>query len=737
MVRGSDRCAHLEGDESSMYTLPIWVGWLFGVFLTVAFGAASYTLADYLIGERPTRLRLVAASLTGFFLQGGAFYILMATGTFALPGALVVGLLMAAGAGMYGYLRPGFTKRLLEDVGEGRRFGKWVTTGRTLWLTVAASVVGGGQLVRALVAPPMAWDSLTYQLVRPALWIQNTGFAEFGAPGLWPTYASRLPLGNALSAWAMLPVASDIFVPVVWAGVWFVMIGGVYSFARQLGVAREEAYASALVSGFVPAVSAHAFVAHVDNAVAALVVLSACMMVEAVGDQRSGETPKRTDPGVLWSVVLVVAGSAAAIAVKKTGVILYVPWVAAAAWGLRRNRGRVRSWATIAIAVGATIAMIGPPVVYLWVTYGSPVFPHELAIGDHVLFEGGGFPDLGDPMLASAPRTEVVSRLFWKGYGSPLHHVNFGICVPILLIAGTYRAVRQLLQGRHRVVIGTVVLVAWATLGLLVAQPTGSGLNIARYFVGAQLLVIGMVGLGGGKWTTRLLYGAFVVHCVYALPFEWAGVGFEASAGFLLAAVPFGLVAGVVYLYVRRADDRTWAKGLVGILLTLAASLGTVLEPIRSLYRHDFYQMAAVGESFTNMPLGGNHGQTVMGAPIWEFLDEPSEGVKVSVTVGWDGRGINWFVYPLFGRRLQNRVTYTPVTADGTVAQLGSEGARASRADYESWRKRLDEHDIDFVAAFGPPPLEVRWMEENHSTFELVKTGLTRQHRLYRIVDTR
>jgi hypothetical protein len=108
--------------------------------------------------------------------------------------------------------------------------------------------------------------------------------------------------------------------------------------------------------------------------------------------------------------------------------------------------------------------------------------------------------------------------------------------------------------------------------------------------------------------------------------------------------------------------------------------------------------------------------------------------MKTAVTVGWALGGLNWFVYPFFGSRIQNDLTYVPVTSDGSLMPLEEKRRRAGDGSYEDWRQRLESRGVDFVAALAPRPIEVQAMQVHSDAFELVAQGPHPGNRLFRVV---
>ena len=104
---------------------------------------------------------------------------------------------------------------------------------------------------------------------------------------------------------------------------------------------------------------------------------------------------------------------------------------------------------------------------------------------------------------------------------------------------------------------------------------------------------------------------------------------------------------------------------------------------------------------------------------LWQALDDPARPHVIAATAGWDGIGHNWYRYPLLGRRLQNRVLYVPVTADGSVIAYRLRETLARRASLDAWLRRLVARRVDAVASLAPrSTIEDFWMRKLPELFQ-------------------
>ncbi len=714
-----------------MGTLPIWLGALLALGVFAAAAALSYTLSDRLLPTATTRVRLCAAGIVFLWGQGLAFYALIFTRQFAMGQVVALGIAAAVATTWVVRQDDGFSERLQGDIESVRSFIGFAFGSWALPVTLGAGSFLGAHLLRSLVIPPLAWDSLLYHLVRPALWIQESGIFEYNAGGKSTHWRLFPPLGNSLSGWNMVLVESDVLLPLVWFGVWSLLVLGAYTIGRQLGASRFNAYLASLTAALIPAISSHIFVSYSDHVVAVLVVFSLAMLIHMAraSSQAAG--------------VLAVAALAVGVAVKQTVVpfagmgglaFLYLAW----------SDDQI-PLVRICLQAGAlSVLIIAPHYAYVWAETGSPVYPYGLEIGDWVIFEGRSEEHFQGTISDDRLKREFKTNLwqqFIPGYPAPgaeswRNHVNLGPALPLLLLSvGLVPLANALRERSLRVVAGCYVFAAMAALILVIKFSNGSGWNVARYAAAAPIVLLALAAVRKG-WIYKVLFAAaFAVHLFYFWPTNWGGPDTQATVEFGWAALAFLAVAAVV-VAVAYFRGSTWtfgaALGAAALLAYLAPA--TVLEPIRADYRYDIYRSAADGESFANVPVTGSAAGGVPSAPTWEAADDPDEPRTIAVVAGWDGRGANVFVYPYFGRRLQNEIVYVPPASDGQLIQPNQKVKIRRSADYDAWLDRLYDHGVDYVGVLGPLPMEAGWMRAHPESFELVTEGLNDENLLFELL---
>ncbi len=700
----------------------LWVGvW---VFAAVVLTAVSYAGACRLLPAGGLRTRWNATVVVGVWLQGLLFYGLLYAGIFT-RGAAVAAIVATAVVGWGAWRQR--DARLVDFARRDWRAvrcsfgGVFDSPGR--WILVPALAVVAMQFVRSLVAPPLAWDDLTYHLVKAALWVQHGEFASYGAPGAWEYYLYFSPLGEAIPAWGMLFVESDIVVPLAGMAIWGAMLGAIYGLARQLDVSRSRALVASLGAGLVPAVASHVFTAYVDNLVLLLQVSATALLIDYY---RNGRTPA----GVLGIVGLITS-----VAVKPTGALLLVVGLVFAAIVVWRQP-LSEKWATLGTAGLAGAAIAVPLLVFNWSATGSPVYPFSVSLWGETLFEGSRELQWLQNLPANHPRPYYLVELFWGGYHENwIVHKNFGPGT-LALLPGLVWAIREVIDGeRFRAPILVLAGAALLAIAVLVVRTGGTGWNSARYFAFAPvfLAVVAATSDRSAAGVSLMVFAA--VNLFFFVPLNWSWMDLAGSLALVVGALPFAAVAGVALWYARGRES--WRVGVVtGVAVALIGCgfVGWGAEQVRSVFRYSMYEASATGRSYQNIPVVGNHALGFASSSIWEMLDEPDRPRRIAVTAGWDGKGHNWFVYPLFGRRLQNHVEFVAVTDEGDPINPRRHDRRLERADYEAWRDRLLDREIDYVVSYAPTTIEAEWMANHPRAFDLVERGGRRGNYLFRVL---
>src|SRR5574340_1030863 len=288
-----------------------YCGVLLGVAMLLLCADAAYVVAMRLCPTAPGSVRCCATVLVAGWLQVAVFELLISLHAFRLGPALAVWLALAVAANLF--LSDPRNSPLRQAREDWRQLCEWLQamrTGRWRLLPALAAMVFLAVIFRALVAPPLGYDALTYQYVKPALWVQGGAIFSEPAPDAWSYYAYFPYSGNIPWAWAMLPVHGELLLAPMEMLIWLAILLATYTNARLLGAEVRVAVLAALSVGLTPAAFAFMTSGYVDNTVLATFLLGTVFVIPILGACASREA------------VLVDAGFGLAAGAKLTGVAM-------------------------------------------------------------------------------------------------------------------------------------------------------------------------------------------------------------------------------------------------------------------------------------------------------------------------------------------------------------------------------------------------------------------------------
>lgn len=655
----------------------------------------SYLAACRLFPEAATAVRLAAAWGGMAALQVGLFLVSTAAGLFAFtPLVTATALLTLVTQARWGAAA---AVRFRHDVSAARDV--WRALG--LWRIVAVVVTlpAALRVVRALVAPPLAWDALTYHLPRAVEWVQHGTFAPLPGPDAAAYYNHFPPYGEVYFAWALAATHTDAWLFAVaawtWVGVW---LGG-YALARTLGAAPPAAAAAASAGAAVPAVASLVSAHYVDNVALATLLVALTFVLRTFATWRIADA---LAAGVGLGLLLGTKSSALAVALVIGG------WACLAAVVARAPAAR----RAVVVAGVATCVLAAPPLVRAFFDTGNPLYPLEVTAGS--LLHLPGNPLLTSTMRAGEVDARAVLRaLFgWAPWSSEYDHLGLGPAAVGLLALAIVGAIRA---GRTGAAASTLL----ASVALAIVLPTISPTVRAlwafwtpaspRLVAGAVCLAAALAARSGA---TPVLWALAVVSAAAAVPHgvgpaEWRGI----AATWPLVLVIAG-VSAIAWRFARRAQ---WMRA-VAAGGALAVIIPAGIAPVRGDIRMSVYQDAARGAAFDLHRLAVGEASAW---PAWREL-QSRPPTRLAVAAGFTGPGHNWYRYPLYGARLQHTVRYVPVTADGSLHSY-RDPSLADAACETCWLDRLRTARIDALIVLPPPTLEVAWARARPDRFVEVR----------------
>lgn len=425
-----------------------------------------------------------------------------------------------------------------------------------LFLAVVLAAVMGWVLWQAILLPESSYDGLAYHLPIAFSRLQYGDMRVF--PG-WPMWISSYPEhSELLMAWGALLDGSAILVDGVQWAFWPAALVALYALARKLGILPLPAFLGSMIFGLAPAVLLQARVAYNDLIVAALLLIAIDLLV---------------DRAILPTVL---AGTALGLAagIKYAGVLY--PLVGGATLLLTDppwKRPRT-FWARL-LALALPVVLLGAPwYVVNWATFGNPLWPFKVRLGEVTLFKGfkSARELYGDALASQYRHIPQVLRapFFWlepvTAYHYESRYSGLGILWPALGLPSFLYLLAS--WRRHQ---GPALAVVLAGLGgAFLLTPNNWLVRYVLFVLGLGALGVAWVLHAGTPWSQRVARVVLLLGVVYSVwtagPLQMASPGQLDAAARLPAGLrsPLGLADNPAYrwLHENTYDGARIAYGL-------------------------------------------------------------------------------------------------------------------------------------------------------------------------------
>jgi hypothetical protein len=735
--------------------MPLFLGLPLAMIFCASVVVLAYRAGGVLARGEPAHVRAAATALFALYLLVVAFHAFAAVHAFRAQ-IVIPAFLVAAAA-------PDVARRLgVWPRAEGeepwpawadarRDARRLAAAGRAVLaspahgaMALCTGLIAGTHLVRSLVCPPLACDTLLYHLVKPARWIQDGYARPELAPDGWG-YLEYFPIaGDIPWGFAMLPTHGDELVGAAGVMVWACVVLGAYALARSLGARRRSAAYAALVTGLLPAVMSQTSAEYADNFVLAVALLGGVFLVRLAAS-----------PSLPYAAM---AGAALGLqaAAKPTGLpvlALGLPLVAATALrrggapsssggssGVLRRSARARAGSALAAIVCAA-AVCAPDIVQKMLVTGSPTYPLTVVLGGRTLLRGeeelhlfytGALSGLREPRH---PLASLLWALLWpRSWTSFLGFGPGALGLAILGGAGLFLLLRghddRPASAWTRATV--CVLALWALLPFVgILSPEFLAHRTLWKNAVGRLLALGPATLAvfGARLGGRPAQVGFCCVALVSASLSWPGAFGDALTLVTIEAALVVVAAAASLATLIAVQRRAPVVRTAAAVLVASALVGAMIGTLRDDDRYAIYAAAATRSG--PYELHRLNRSYAAAWPLWRALDDDA-GHVVAITAGWDGGPDNWFRYPLFGRRLQNRVIYVPPTRDGAVIDAREERELDAASDPDAWIERLVARRVDRVAAIVPAPIERSWMDARPKLFEPIASSSDDGSVLYR-----
>lgn len=550
---------------------------------------------------------------------------------------------------------------------------------------------------RGLVRPPLEWDSLTYHLTRPAHWVREGSLAHVPLPDAMDNYNHFPWNGEVLFATVLLASHDDTFVGLANLPFLALLFAAVLAIGKELGARPRDRRLLALVVATAPVLLGQAHTAHVELQIAAEIAAGTLFVVRAVR--------RRT------ALDLAFAGAALGLAVgtKLTALVpaaflALVPFVT-----LVRTRSL---WPAGGAAVLALAALAGPRYLLNLAETGNPLYPIALRVPGFAL-RGSPFDERAQaapPAVAGTDLDAWASLLPW--HSGNANAAGFGPQLVVLLPLALLFVLRPRRAGERWIALAILVTGLVPLLGYFTSQ-VETAVRLRRGFAGdtprylAALLPLFAAGALGGAGVLASRGALWALRGILLLLLVGNLVTQELA--FLRPLVELGCGAVAVLVLATLARGKPF--------LTVAALLagGVSSWPLREL------------REAVRIPYWEWQGARVAGSlppmtSAWKLCDGPTPRT-IGYAVGRTAGSGFWFAYPLFGSRLQNRVTFVVPDRVGAYDPRTDAGKLGDRADHTAWRANLRSERIDLLVLQYPLGPEHELVRTHASEFEVLDAG--------------
>jgi len=679
------------------------VGGIFYLFMFAGCSAASYAISVRYFSQLTTSVRLLAAAVAFYWIISVWFIATASVGGWTLPGSLALSLALLLLAGRF-FTTSSRRKIALKDVKTARRALRLLAMPKILLMLSPLLLSIGIRFGRGLVAPPLAWDALTYHLLKAGRWVQTGGFARESAPYAAQYYDYFPSLGSVPWAWTMLASHSDELL--VWTSL-LVYLGTVlccYAASRCLGCNRRLAALACAIVASSPAVVGFFTSCYVDTTGLAMLLCSAGLLVQlvrtgniALGVFSAGAAALAAGTKHSFAPSCVIVASAAVIA---------LPW-----------KGRLG--ASVRGSFLLFLVSIPPMFEYFRAQFrfSNPVYPIGLHLPGNLRLVGNeGFmealygPTRGKSSYDPAEIENFVKTFLFGNLDS--EHLNLTFWAPVVALCGLIALVRfwGSNRGLYLVAVTSVVIAAAAPvlslLGPQAAHYRGLyALTMGRFFLPLYACLLIMLLRQQVPGYKLVAFGAFGVNLWYQLPWGYKSRDIVLF-GIMLVVVLLGIVWPIVRLRGQQMSARIAGAICLAASLFLLAGVAVVRDRSRSFY---YRNNIAYFDHYRLYPAS-------VIADIWEYCDT-LRGATIACTSGFAMNGQTWYRYPLMGKRLQNKIVYIPPTTDGSLESLLTDNPQLDPA---KWIERLYAGGVHYLVMFFPQPAEAGWVDRLPQLFRLI-----------------
>lgn len=662
-------------------------------------GYVSYAYCGIHFGRARIRLRWCATLVLCAWLHSLWFAILMTLRAFAILPALAAAAVTLA---LTWHRIPAPAVMATRLVGD---LNAWASTcfpirprlvpAFTFGLFLLAATL---LVIRALMLPLLAWDSLTYHGFKAGMWVQQGTWDSFNAPGGWEYYRTFFGGGEVFTAWAMLFPHSGVFAGLPDVAFWLFLGLVTACLAERFGLSRHTAANVAMAFLGSLAVSRFVGSGYIDTTATALLLAGVLFLVRVLHQHRPVD------------LVFAAGALGLAAAAKVNMLALCVLLSILVVWKPIRRVFFTRA------GLFAALAFLAPVLPWLAHNYAQTGFPlgcTPLRLGPLRLGEAP--PNLVWFMERS-DLTPYAWRAEYRSLVNALQPFGASLGLPLLGVLGLLVGICRR-QRAH-------LLVALPIAGVLALYfaPSFSFMRLGSAGVGGRFLLpaLILVAVAGLRHVRALAVGSALVDFIALLAVSGGLLAYlgefvlraraaRVEATFLLIASVLTALA-LLLLPRLRAPVRPWspARMFTTIVSLLIAALLVGAAANSRWYPH-VYARSTILHDYPRYWVPG----------LAALRAEPAPA-RIAVTYGPTKESHGAFLYPFLGRHFQNHLLYRSPFPGHSLVPHRPRNLRHRDPHFPSWLASLRSAKASHVLSLQPPGPELAWMQDNPDLFSLL-----------------
>lgn len=591
---------------------------------------------------------------------------------------------------------------------------KWAIASRGNLLFITVVVVISISTIRALLMPPLSWDSLVYHLFFAGTWVQQKGMVLLSVP-IEMDACTHFPInGEMIAAWAMLPFHSDLMVNLI--NFPFFLLGSFafYALAREFNLNKKFASLLVCLVCFSPMIYSYITTTYVDIPVFAELIGAVLFFFRFL------RIKHRMD-AIFIFLCLGLAIGTKLTALHITALICSFTFFSILWKNLKQNNF-LSSLSLIGVGLGMMILIGGNQYIKNWHQAGNPLYPYQISVGKHTLFSGSIYLEkVAQEMGLGTRQLDFANVQAMFSYSPTDHPRTAGPKFLFLVIVAVASLIfKPQVKPKYRFWLLTLL---WLIPMFLFYFDNSVNSVLARRFwpndcsrfLITPLALATLVALLQFARTRTIfplinfLLPLFIIADLFMVNYRFRYPIFNYLFWFLsISTIGIFLVVKSLANFNNSKSIRLLLAIFVGVIILVLTATTLKLQEYKDTTRLSYFKYYTALHDFPRQFADG-----------WNWCDNPDTPQTIALTTGKAHSGHNWFFYPLMGSHLQNRVVFASINRKGVYPTHIDRGLSNENGDFNTWRYNLQAQNVDLIFVQEPFPIELKWIKSNPEFFKL------------------